>query len=478
MQGKSEDRTTPPSHLAAVVAAVLIGSLLIMSISSDPEGDGPTSPVITLADLPISDPANLEGRSGRVILLEDYVVSGAGLDTLVVERLLAPQLLPEEEYPSPADYRAAGAYLAQIGEYKTLLDLQSFGDAAKKFATDPEKSVPDNVRQQFNEVPGGRLVMDSLGNPTLLRELSRLTMMGTERMKGLEYVRKVGNLYRTEWGFSEGAATLAGPDAAVAKESDLIRQILRLWELGGDRYLVCHAGNPVISRFVQSMFPGSPRPVYANGLNAVLDPGGRRFRTVATYWPENPAAAAGGSASSSGTRMVPVAEGPFALVEFQGALPTAKLYADWVVDESPESARKTLMSPGFNPQQQVLVRQAGLAAPERPAATAELPPLQLETTPNGGTEIRIPPLEYDVVLLMNEEFDPARKVVVDDQPVALLPANLAMTAIHLPAAGRERRVILSAVGGRGISLKVVGFVALALIVIFLVMSRRGGAKAG
>ncbi len=66
--------------------------------------------------------------------------------------------------------------------------------------------------------------------------------------------------------------------------------------------------------------------------------------------------------------------GPFALFEFSGALPRAKLFAHWQISINNEATLEQLASPAFDPNQMVLVA-GGL--PDAIAAT--------DTNQNAGT---------------------------------------------------------------------------------------------
>src|SRR5262249_57308982 len=122
--------------------------------------------------------------------------------------------------------------------------------------------------------------------------------------------------------------------------------------------------------------------------------------------------------------------GPFALIEFTGALPRAKLYSQWQVDTNQQTTLKRLGDPAFDPMQVVLVADpiaaSGSAASNAATGTVEFvsyAPKQLELK-TSATE--------PTVLLLNDKFDPSWKVWVDGKPETVLRCNFIMRGVMLP----------------------------------------------
>jgi uncharacterized membrane protein YfhO len=128
---------------------------------------------------------------------------------------------------------------------------------------------------------------------------------------------------------------------------------------------------------------------------------------------------------------VPSTNGTFALFEFTGALPRAKLYSNWEVNTNAEETLKRLTAPDFDPTKQVLVTES-IAAPSSTTTTNE----------NAGT---VEFSYYDPnhitlkanatspsILLLNDRFDPNWKVTIDGKPATLLHANYIMRGVQVP----------------------------------------------
>lgn len=182
---------------------------------------------------------------------------------------------------------------------------------------------------------------------------------------------------------------------------------VRLWELTNTRWLGGVGGG------------------FADALNGQLDPEQQRFRlhTLFNFF-QKP------NSSMIGVETNTV--GPFALVEFTGALPRAKIYTRWQVNTNDQEVLATLADPRFDPHQTVLVSDAIAGPPatsgESPAsASAEIAsyaPKHLEiavTSPSEG------------ILLLNDKHDGNWKVTVDGSPAELLRCNYIMRGVRVPA---------------------------------------------
>ncbi|MEI7733513.1 MAG: hypothetical protein WCO56_28340 [Verrucomicrobiota bacterium] len=197
------------------------------------------------------------------------------------------------------------------------------------------------------------------------------------------------------------------PADKLAYRSAIGNNIVRLWELTNTRYLFGLAQG------------------FVEGLNAQLDPGRNRFKVVMPFtvsmYP-----------GKDNIMLVETnKEGPFALIEFTGALPRAKLYSSWQVSTNDQDTLKKLADPAFDPAQTVLVANpinppmggavsnAGLATVIHTAYA----PKRVELS----TQASVP-----TVLLLNDKFDPFWKVKVDGQPATVLRCNFIMRGVQLP----------------------------------------------
>ncbi len=174
----------------------------------------------------------------------------------------------------------------------------------------------------------------------------------------------------------------------------------RLWELTGTKYL----------------FWLSP-PEAINVLNTQLDGGRNRFRlhTAFTTSAESP----------FGVQTNTI--GPFALLEFTGALPRAKLYSKWEVLPDTTNALARLAAKEFDPAVSVVVAsKPGI----EPAAGGDAGTVKIDSySPRHITlsaDAKTP-----AVLLLNDHFDPNWKATIDGQPAEILKANHLMRGLAL-----------------------------------------------
>jgi len=129
---------------------------------------------------------------------------------------------------------------------------------------------------------------------------------------------------------------------------------------------------------------------------------------------------------------MPDSSGPYALLEYTGALPRAKLYSKWQCNTNDQALLEQLASPDFDPDQSVLL------AGELPA---ELPPAT--RNPDAGTVNFASYSAKDIVLktdapapavlLLNDHYDPNWKVSVDGRTEPLLCCNFIMRGVYLTA---------------------------------------------
>lgn len=472
MDTPSESRGMPVTHIAAILVALVVLGLLGLKITSNKQQEEVEAFVVQPGALPFAEASMAEGLEGAMALLNDYAIGNTGLDQLVADRIYAPRLRHASQYAGPVQFNLASNFMMQINGYRTSTELQSFGQTAKTIAMTKPSTNSQQVFEQFARIPGGQLVLQSRGNPEMLMEFTRLTMARTEQTLSRETIMQMTAAYHTDWSLPpapDGPIEL--PAASAMIDGDGFKQALahrlRQWELNGVRYLFCLSGSPKFSEKVRAMFAAAIKPLYEHAMNATLDPVKRRFRTVAGLSPIN-----GQEMRADGsynTVLVPSTNGTVSLVEFTGALPRAKLYADWLVDTNDASAHQLLFSPGFDPQSRVVL-QGDPGQPEQPARTGDLPALTVVES-GRSIAIEIPPIRFGTVLLLNDPFEPDRGAQVDDASVPLMRANVAMTALFLPAAEKERTITIGEASGfSGLGKFLFG--ALAVIVIALIIARR------
>src|SRR5207302_10262922 len=119
----------------------------------------------------------------------------------------------------------------------------------------------------------------------------------------------------------------------------------------------------------------------------------------------------------------------WALIEFTGALPRAKVYSQWQISTTNDATLAKLADPSFDPAQTLLVNDT-IPAPGNTNATPGTvefviySPKQIDLNVNASTPS---------VLLLNDKFDPAWKVWVDGKPANLLRCNYLMRGVQVPA---------------------------------------------
>jgi len=160
----------------------------------------------------------------------------------------------------------------------------------------------------------------------------------------------------------------------------------------------------------------------------------------------------------------PSADGPYALFDFTGALPRAKLYANWQVPRNDKTAvsgltranlgeggwtllqqvgtndfltLNELVSPAFDPWQTVLLADSP-ATPNPPVTIAGENSGTVEFTSYAPTDIKLrTQAATPTVLLLNDQYDPHWSVTVDGQSAPLLRCNFIMRGVYLPAGGHS-----------------------------------------
>jgi hypothetical protein len=196
------------------------------------------------------------------------------------------------------------------------------------------------------------------------------------------------------------------PPEKQAYREALGANLTRLWELTNTRFVGGMAGP-----FIQA-------------LNQQLDPLKQRFtlHTRFTFF-QNPA---------NGTIGARVDEsGPFALVEFTGALPRAKLFTKWEVITNAQAVLTRLADPAFDPHQTVLLSEPVQSRPSTDSAAVDGTVAFLHYAPK-RIELRTD-APGPSLLLLNDKFDPAWKATVDGQSTEVLRANFLMRGVEIPA---------------------------------------------
>jgi hypothetical protein len=193
------------------------------------------------------------------------------------------------------------------------------------------------------------------------------------------------------------------------------RLLPRIWRLTNTRYLLGPAA-------------------FLDTLNQEFDQGRQRFR-ILTRFRILPKPGIEHAVRFEDLTVAPDENGDFALFEFAGALPRAKLFLQWrpVTDAD---ALAEIASPQFEAEHSVLV-DAAPSSLKSPDATSAFDPSAAPAVKVLGYTSRDILLEAEpkqtAVLLLNDRFDPGWQVLVDGQPQTLLRCNYIMRGVQLTA---------------------------------------------
>jgi len=179
-------------------------------------------------------------------------------------------------------------------------------------------------------------------------------------------------------------------------------KIVRVWELTNTKYILTLAG-------------------YTDLINSQLDPVQKRFKvhTYFTFVANN---------ADNGISVVTNSEGPFAIVEFSGALPRALVYHNWQCFTNDQQSLETLASLNFEPAKSVLVSQILQDPPSR--VTNLTSEVQYEYYSPKKIKLKAK-LNEKGILLLNDRYDPNWIATVDYKPTDILRCNFLMRGVIL-----------------------------------------------
>jgi len=125
--------------------------------------------------------------------------------------------------------------------------------------------------------------------------------------------------------------------------------------------------------------------------------------------------------------------GPYAIFEFTGALPRAKIYSHWQVITNDQTALEQLGSTSFDPEQTVLVDTVmpGGQTPENAGGNTDAGGTVEFASYASKRIVLKTKTDFASVLLLNDRFDPAWRVTVDGRPASLLRCNYIMRGVQL-----------------------------------------------
>ena len=187
-----------------------------------------------------------------------------------------------------------------------------------------------------------------------------------------------------------------------------LTRIPRKWELTNTRYVLGPAG-------------------YLEALNTQLDPTQRRFRVAQTFdIVPKPGVTAVTRFEDLTAEVKP--GGQFAVFEFAGALPRAKLYTNWQVNTNDEATLQQLTDKAFDPAASMLVANN---IPQ-PTATTNHDAGKVEIVSYAPKAVQLrAQVNAPALLLLNDRYDPSWTVTVDGKPATLLRCNYLMRGVRL-----------------------------------------------
>lgn len=426
-----------PFLYKGIAAGVVLVAVLVLSFHRDPAGpEGPPAPSTPFSPEPRAAPAMAQGHY-RLAVMESF----AALDTRVAHECVPPLKLNSQWFESEEHHQLASRFIADVLTYETAEPLVAFMEAVEQVLAQPGDNIPNGLLEKFRAFAGSGPLLDSNRHPDVLSAIHQIANRRLQHLIMREQSGYLENLM--DQGLVERIQSAGVEMTSVRGAPAELPAILRYWELTSTRYLLCQSGNNRASLVVRNLFPGKYHPVYANALNAVLDPVRRRFQVLSTLAVDASQTGSVGPVGPGGLRgpvLQQAPNGPVALVAFKGALPRAKLYADWRHAGDDKNAKKIIFSQSFNPQLQVVLRPATLPAPQRPAETDRLPSVKIRALDARAATLEIPPVEHNTVLLLTNLHDAGWQATIDKKSAAVIRANLNACAIYLEPS-KSKRVV-------------------------------------
>lgn len=184
--------------------------------------------------------------------------------------------------------------------------------------------------------------------------------------------------------------------------------IPRQWQLSSTRYLL-----------------GPAEAVEA--LNSEFDAKSRPFH-VAARFDLAPKSGVAEAHTLDDITAIMAPTGHLAVIQYDAALPKAKLYTDWEVRTNDQEALREITAPGFDAGQRVVVSDpiAGATKPQSNDGTVKIVSYRSKDMLLRATA------SAPSILLLNDRFDPNWKVLVDGKLSPLLRCNYIMRGVQVP----------------------------------------------
>jgi hypothetical protein len=363
----------------------------------------------------------------------------------VIDQFLAP-IPPDTSNTGERRTQLALEFFQAMQDCRSASDVQQFILLANLALNPQQASTAQQTLKELKNHPGGQQFIEGKDDETLVPFFAETSASRLAQLRSYEILRELGNTYNQGWsrhilpnqgiaraGLTDFMPNIVEGDDPETNRREVLRRLIRQWELSSTRYFLCHAANQNLSKQIQAQYGGLILPTYRNALGLILDPVQRRFDSLQSFQ----------LSQSPLTKENSTTNNTVELVEFSGALPRAKLFADWRQGVDKNSTADILFSPGYDPHMQVIIRQTGLPKPEMPSQTSRLPTVKFVEDNGTRVELKIPPTSCSAMLLLNDRYDPNWNVTIDGQTASLLQANNHARAVHLPSSAKNRTVIFS-----------------------------------
>lgn len=396
------------------------------------------------------------------------------LDRYLIGVAMNPPFVGNQSFTNNLQKQGAANIYRGLMEYGTTKELLQFQRKIEMLMASQTQGQADAVGGLVRELmtmPAGRAFLINGSDELVGQYFAQKLREQFKRLQTMEFANMVAGVYNVEWAQHQIPYHNANmldivqeprpmlTDKAFRTNLSMVvtygqeynndfreaaRLALRKWALTSTRYFMCLSGNSDVNGATRSQFGDMG---YTNVLNYSLDPSLRRFHTIKTFGLEAVTNTPPGQVPASHdpvtykARENPDGLGVVALVEFEGALPRAKLFANWQQGVADPEALKIISSAGFDPHQRVILHEKDLPEPDKPAATVNLKPVEFIANRAKYIEVKTPAAGMHTVLLLNDRHNPDWQVTVDGKPARLLRANFLMRGVYLEPSDKGHTVV-------------------------------------
>jgi hypothetical protein len=348
---------------------------------------------------------------GMAQTIADFSLREVAIYLLFLAPTLALIILILSGWFSGRRARAAGILLGLllvVDLARANLPWVIYQDQEEKYASN---EVIDLLRKEPHQQRVAILPSQTSGQLALFDQLYRIEWMQHHfqfyNIQSLDIVQ-MPRVPESMAAFEQALQSRGTPDTA--------HLLARRWQLTNTRYLLGATG-------------------YVEALNQQLDSAQRRFRVVMQFGLVPKPGVANPTRLEELTAE-PRTNGVFALIEFTGALPRAKLYTQWRISTNDTSTLATLAAPDFDPAETVLV--ADSLPPSAPPHTLDTASPRVEFLSYAPRRIRLrAETDSPAVLLLNDHFNPNWRVYVAGKEEPLLRCNYIVRGVYVPAGTHE-----------------------------------------